>query len=355
MLLDVVAVSFTLSEPMKSSFKLAVLAVLSTSVAISHAEVRAWRDVSNRSWQGEFVRMQGGSAVFSVNGKEYAFPFAQLSAEDKVVIQGLVKPSVAPVPSSPAPAPAGKKDAGFGGAPWVAGQTMEVELPMSDPKWEKEQEKMYGKPSKIIKVAVAVPVGFDAGKPQRVLITNASSTGDGLSIPNMKSFVKAANDRGWLVLAADGEFGKPKGDNPPFRNNLVGRALAEVMVRFPNAKKDWKVATAGFSGGGGYAASMGLQLLDDGWNVSGMLLMNTAYSPLNFEQYIKVSKTKSHKVPIFVSAGEKDNTQKLDAVKLAFGAVEKSGYKTTRLETHPGGHSPSPEHMTMALEWFEKN
>jgi predicted esterase len=83
-------------------------------------------------------------------------------------------------------------------------------------------------------------------------------------------------------------------------------------------------------------------------------MMNTTYSPLNFEPYIKVSKAKSHKVPIFVSAGEKDNTQKLDEIKRTFGAVEKSGYKTTRLETHPGGHSPSAEHMAQALEWFEK-
>lgn len=42
-----------------------------------------------------------------------------------------------------------------------------------------------------------------------------------------------------------------------------------------------------------------------------MLLMNSTYNPMNWEREkaVKFSETKMHKIPIFVSAGEKDDVQ----------------------------------------------
>ena len=45
-----------------------------------------WTDDQNRQWQGEFLRADGASAVFLVDGKEFPFPLAQLSAPDKLFI-----------------------------------------------------------------------------------------------------------------------------------------------------------------------------------------------------------------------------------------------------------------------------
>ena len=67
------------------------------------AENRTWTDVSNRHWQGEFLRVDGSSAVFLVDGKEYPFPLAQLSTTDKLFVFKLR--TATPVATAPTPNP----------------------------------------------------------------------------------------------------------------------------------------------------------------------------------------------------------------------------------------------------------
>ncbi len=67
------------------------------------AAVRTWTNTLNRTWQGEFLRMDGPSAVFMVDGKEYSYPLAGMSADDKVLIFQLRRPP--PPASSPTPFP----------------------------------------------------------------------------------------------------------------------------------------------------------------------------------------------------------------------------------------------------------
>ena len=50
------------------------------------AETRTWTDDLNRSGDGEFLRVDGPSAVFLVGGRESSFPLVRLSAADKVFI-----------------------------------------------------------------------------------------------------------------------------------------------------------------------------------------------------------------------------------------------------------------------------
>lgn len=302
-----------------------------------------WSDVQNRRWEGEFVRMQGAQAIFLVGGKEYPFPMATLSAASRAAILAATNPK-----------PAADGNPGrIGTVALEPGKTISGELPL-DAKWQKAFGASAGRELTTIKFAVAVPEGFDGAKPQKVLFTCASSTGDGLSIPNMNGFVKAANGCGWVVMTADSPFGKPEKDNTLFRLHLLERLLVALEAGFPNAKTTWRVATGGFSGGSGYASHQALSLCDAGWNVSGMLLMNGGYDPVRWESVVKVSKTKAHRIPVFFSGGEKDDVAKPDMVKRAASDTDRGGYKKVRTEWHGGGHSMDEHAIVMALGWFDE-
>ncbi len=72
----------------KRSGTAAALAALCLFVtgAAAPAAARTWTDDLARTWQGEYVRVDGLSAVFLVNGKEFSFPLARLSTEDKLLV-----------------------------------------------------------------------------------------------------------------------------------------------------------------------------------------------------------------------------------------------------------------------------
>ena len=70
---------------------LAMLSVLPLRSAAA-AETRTWTDDASHTWNGEFLRVDGLSAVFLVGGKEYSFPLARLSSADKVLIFKLRHP-----------------------------------------------------------------------------------------------------------------------------------------------------------------------------------------------------------------------------------------------------------------------
>ena len=308
-----------------------------------------WTDVQGRRWEGEFVRVQGTQAIFMVGGREYPFPMANLSAGSRAAIVAATSPK----PPVVQPAAVAGNVGRIGGVALEAGKTVSGELEL-DAKWQKALGASAGRELTMIKFAVAVPEGFDGAKPQKVLFTCASSTGDGLSIPNMNGFVKAANGRGWMVMTADSPFGKPEKDNVLFRLHLLERLLVAVEAGFPKAKTTWRVATGGFSGGSGYASHQALSLCDAGWNVSGMLLMNGGYHPVRWESVVKVSKTKAHRIPVFFSGGEKDDVAKPDMVKRAASDTDRGGYKKVRTEWHGGGHSMDEGAVEMALGWFEE-
>jgi predicted esterase len=171
----------------------------------------------------------------------------------------------------------------------------------------------------------------------------------------MVSYTEAALAREWVVMAADGEFGKgTKSDGIYFRGNMLEVLMKEVETRWPNAKSNWSFATAGFSGGAGYASNQALLLSGDGWNVIGMFLANSGYGPYAWEKdkRTKGSKAKFQKIPIFVSAGETDNVQKPDTIKQSLENMKFAGYKSVKAEWHPGAHQMSKEHLAAALEWF---
>ena len=260
-------------------------------------------------------------------------------------------PVAAERPAKPAAAPAASKP---GEIELQPGKTVEMELPLPSD-CAKTLATFYGEPTTKMKMAIAVPSDFDPAKHQRVLFVSASTSGDGLSIKQMRTYTAAALARGWIVMAADGEMGKPKIDNIYFRGNLLELMEDWLTKRWPQSKTKWSIATAGFSGGAGYASDQAVFLCGQGWHMIGMLLMNGGYSPVDWEKdkYVKGPRSAFHQIPVFISAGETDNVAKPDIMRSTIARTKSGGYKTMRVEWHPGAHQVCKEHITTALEWFE--
>jgi predicted esterase len=71
------------------------------------------------------------------------------------------------------------------------------------------------------------------------------------------------------------------------------------------------------------------------------------------DKNIQGSRSALHQIPVFISAGEKDNVAKPDMMRSTIAQTKSGDYKTLRSEWRPGGHQVSQEHITTALEWFE--
>lgn len=343
-------------------------ACLLLPAASAFAAVRTWTDDLNRTWQGDFLRAEGATAVFQVNGKEYPFPLAHLSAADKLLIFKL-RQAPAAAAASPSPTPAGSpaaatpaatsKQATFGSVQVEPGETVETDLPLP------AQDiafvaKCYGEAAPHpthIRASLAVPMDFDPDKPQKVLIGVATASGDALSIPVTRgAYTKDGLAHGYVVLAADGGDGKPKyGDGPDYRLILLKIALAEFNARFPQAKKDWMFATAGFSGGAGYASHQALWLSTQGYRVSGMMLLNGGYYPTQWEQdsAMRGNTSRWHGIPVFISWGQNDPIAKPALMQDSINYTKRGGYQRVRAESHPGGHEAWDAHINLALEWFD--
>ena len=340
-------------------------------------QARTWSNDANQSWEGEFLRMDGANAVFKVNDKESSYPIARMSAADKLAIfqmrqhapaaasPALPSASAAPDPTgNPAastvatPAVGSGKAVTFGGATLTPGQVTPVDLKIPD-SWGKAIAKYYGAdkpPEDHIKAAMAIPVGFDPDKPQRVLVASATSTGNTLSITVMRNiYTKDALAHGWAVIAADGPDGKPpdKNDNTAFRWDLVTLLMANIDASFPKAKSEWTFATAGFSGGAGYASDQALLLASDNWRVGGMMLLNGGYTPVQWEKNVRGGSGRWHSIPVFISAGEEDKVATPDVMKQSIETTKRGGYQRVRAEWHPGHHEAWDAHVNLALEWFD--
>ncbi len=332
------------------------------------APARSWTTITGEHFEAEFVRVEGANGIFTVKEKDYPYPLNRLSAPDRLLIGRSVRQQTAvatpaaedalttPVPDASL-APATEKSAGaieLAGQPLKPGGSVEIELPIVDPAALREVRQAYGKPSSKEKVLLAVPDDFDpAHKMYPLLIVSATADGAASSIGTAFQYVKTALAKGFVVLAIDGEFGKPTaGDPPSFRWALVAAGRDALEKEWPGAKK-WPVATAGVSGGGGYASFQALKLLQERANVIGLFLAVSPHNPTKFTSHVSsVPSAPLHQLPIFISAGDKDPTATPEITERSYKALVKDGFKNVRFEHFDGGHHLYQPHLEAALDWF---
>ncbi len=363
--------------------RLALAVALVLGALAPSAPARTWTTVTGEHFEAEFVRVEGTNGIFHVKEKDYPYPLNRLSAPDRLFIGRTLNhpaeaaappqtPDSAPPPTDaatppaeslatsaqPAPEEKGTGSLQFAGQPLETGRGVEFDVPILDPGDLKVIQHAYGKPSAKVRLLLAVPNDFKPGsKPYPLLIVTATTDGKASSIATAGRFVGPALEQGFVVLAVDGEFGKPSvSDATDYRWALVATGRAALEKEWPGAMK-WPVATAGTSGGGGYASYNALKLVAERADFIGLFLGVSGWTPAKFIKDVRgLPLSVAHKMPIFLSAGDKDEKATREVTDKAQHEMEREGFKNLRYEHFDGGHQLYQPHLQAALSWFlERN
>ena len=309
--------------------------------------------VNNKEW----VLDPENSARKSVDGAENS------AAEAPDAAGSTASPSASPQAGLvPVVAPASTPVGNAAGSLQLAGNSLqptgpnEFELTVMDAPTLATLKAAYRKPSTKAKVLLVLPNGFNpTTKRWPILVVNSTTDGNGSSIGSAKdNYLPDSTDAGYVVLAVDGEFGRPdgQGDSVVFRWELVAAALRAIDKEWPTAKT-WPLVNAGISGGGGYASYNAMQMIQKQMPTVGLLLAATGWHPTDFPDDLgRTPYAPFRNLPVFLSAGDSDGI----ATKPMTDKVNKdlltAGFKKVRYEHFTGGHELNREHLKTALEWF---
>ena len=348
-----------------------MLAFFFLALTCAEAPARLWKTVTDQSFEAEFVRVEGANGIFLVREKEYPYPLNHLSAADRLFIGKTVNqagaaaatatPETTAALTTPAPAPP-ESPSPTGGAltladqPLKLGRETEIEIPITNPAQQREAAKAYGRPSDKARLLIVLPREFaPATKPCPLLVVSSTADGAASSIGTAHQFVGSALEKGFAVLAVDGQFGKPTGnDSVDFRWALVSAALDAIDRQWPQAK-DWPVATGGVSGGAGYASYEAIKLAEAHAHLIGIFLAISSWNPTRFpDELKKVPFSALRDLPIFLSAGENDENSNKALTDKSHAAMVEEGFKNVRFEHFVGGHRLNHPHLEAALDWFLK-
>jgi hypothetical protein len=209
-------------------------------------------------------------------------------------------------------------------------------------------------PVEFARGAIAVPRNFDPSFPSPILLVSGTSDGDASSVRAMQSFTNIALRLGWIVIAADGPFGKPANDNPPWRWAMASSLLEHVHKTWPKSRR-WPIATAGVSGGGKWSGVLGAILANKGYNLVGVFMGAVNQDLASEAARLYEPAVRYKRTPIFLSSGTDDKV----ATPEHHGQVKESllhhGFTSVRLETFKGGHALSEAELRKALNWFIEN
>lgn len=201
------------------------------------------------------------------------------------------------------------------------------------------------------KVAIAVPRGFDPEIPTPILLINGTSDDPGTTIRLMPAFTNVALGLGWIVIAADGPFGKPPQDDTRWRWAMISSLLDHINKAWPGAKR-WPMVAGGISGGGKWAGVIGAILAQKDYNLIGVFMgaVNQDYATEAAKLYDPA--IKYHQVPIYLSSGTDDKVATPEQHQQVKESLLSSGFTNVRLEHFKGGHALSEAELRKALDWF---
>lgn len=203
----------------------------------------------------------------------------------------------------------------------------------------------------IAKTAIAVPYGFDSELPNPILIVCATSDGDASSIRHMRAYTNAALRLGYVVVAADGPFGRPENDNPPWRWAMLSSLLDHMEKSWPGSAR-WPIAVAGFSGGGKWAGVLGAILAHRDYNLIGVFMGGVNQDTASEAARLYHPASRFKETPIFISSGIEDPLATPEQHIEVKENMLSHGFSRLRLESYDGGHELDEGELRTALRWF---
>jgi len=343
-----------------------LLASLLLSAAAAIAESRVWTAQSGATVEAEWVSAERGQVTLrKVDGKLLGIPLNALSEEDQTYVREKLKtggssaamsPQAAALAASTEPVSAGASvgKLALGGVELKPGEWVTFLAPLP-PDAVKELKKEKNTIVTEARVGVAIPVGFDPAKPQRVLVVSSTSDGNASSIEHAQSYKKEALELGWVVLAADPPHSEaPKKISNMWRWGLIQAGLEEMHRVWP-ASKTWAYAAGGFSGGAKRSGYIAAIMADAGYEMIGMYMGGCNHEMASDGLRIYgPSRSSFLRVPSFISNGTRDTVSTVQHAERVRDSLRTTGFKHVRLETYDGDHTPYPPHTTAALSWFDE-
>lgn len=204
-------------------------------------------------------------------------------------------------------------------------------------------------------VTVVRPRGFDAAGEWPVLVVNATSDrGNHSSRALLQAYRAAADEAGWVIVAADPQ---PEVDQ---RDDLLGlryvlgsAALAVVRPMWKGAERA-RIAFAGFSGGAKYSGWLSALFHKQGAAVAGAYMagVNTNAIGEAAGQFGLARDEAFHHLPIFLQGGLKDRVATPAQHEGIADELKRDGFDRVRLAFVPGPHAVDASLLAGALRWF---
>jgi predicted esterase len=328
--------------------------LLLSGLFLATASARVWTDTTGRKIDAEIVRVEGDQAVVNLKGKEVKLPLARLSADDRKFAEEWQKTQpaekAAPVGAVSVCDTLLKPD----------GAVTTVQEPLSAATLKKFS-KADAKPTQL-KIAIALPAGFDPTKPQHVMWVSAPINSEDErkrgNIAAIDGYAGLATQAGWVVIAADTDQGNPRledNQNSQGSDLAVHKQAVEALTKAWPAFKSWKFACCGFSGGAKATYFRAGDLLACELDVVGLFLGGCNQDmTANARDETGYRKSGLKKVRVFISNGKADNISTVDHATKVKESVESQGYGEVRLELFEGGHSLNREEFGRAMAWFKE-
>lgn len=343
-----------------------LLASLLLSAAAATAESRVWTAQSGATVEAEWVSAERGQVTLrKVDGKLLGIPLNALSEKDQTYVREKLKTGAsseamssqaAALAASAEPVSAGASvgKLALGGVELKPGDLVTFLAPLP-PDAVKELKKEKNTIVTEARVGVAIPVGFDPSKPQRVLVASATSDGNSSSVNHAQLYKKEALALGWVVLAGDPPNNElPKDISHMWRWGLIQAGLEELHRVWP-ASKTWAYAAGGFSGGAKRSGYIAAIMANAGYEMIGMYMggCNHDLASHGLREY-RPNRSLFLRVPTFISNGTRDTVSTVQHAERVRDSLRTTGFKHVRLETYDGDHALYRPHTTTALSWFDE-
>ncbi len=196
-------------------------------------------------------------------------------------------------------------------------------------------------------MSIVVPPGFDPQKTWPILVVN--NTENYPNVDSLHQFQEAANDEGWVGLAAD-PVEAEKDEHAAWRWPCLAAALDYMGAVWPGSK-NWPIACGGMSGGAKNSAFIAADLARAHYDLVGMLMMGcnqdmatVAYHRSVVPQFLAV--------PVFLSSGKQDTIATPVQHEFVKSSLRGTGFQKVRLESYDGAHDVYAPHIGEALKWF---
>jgi len=199
--------------------------------------------------------------------------------------------------------------------------------------------------------ALQLPLGFSPTNNYPMMIVSGSSDANGSSVEVMRYYTNMAVRLGWVVLAADGPFGKPQNDTPPWRWAMLSSALRHVHTAWPSST-NWPVACVGFGGGAKWSAIMASVLAQRNYNLVGVFLASCNEDTASESAKLYHPATRFKAAPFFLSSGRENEAATPAQMLEVKESMEDHGFSKIRLESFKGSHHLDQRHLRTALKWF---